>query len=111
LLRRGEGGEVTSLLDSIESMILGVPTFRTQFGSYLKIIQDTINGFYLNPIHLEETAKKILDFDAKCLSYPNYWGEISQAGIEIFYSTYTWKIHVNKLLTGFANLWFLELYF
>ncbi|MDY6901308.1 MAG: sucrose synthase [Cyanobacteriota bacterium] len=95
-------------LTILESMISGVPTFGTQFGGPLEIIQDTVNGFYINPTHLEETASKILDFDSKCVQNPDYWNEISQAGIDRVYSTYTWKIHVNKLLTlariyGFWN--------
>ena len=95
-------------LTILEAMVSGVPTFGTQFGGPLEIIQDKVNGFYINPTNLEETASKILDFDAQCLKNPNYWNEISQAGIDRVYSTYTCKIHVNKLLTlariyGFWN--------
>ncbi len=95
-------------LTILEAMVSGVPTFGTQFGGPLEIIQDKVNGFYINPTNLEETASKILNFDAKCLENSNYWNEISQAGIDRVYSTYTWKIHVNKLLTlariyGFWN--------
>ncbi|MGB6300626.1 MAG: sucrose synthase [Rivularia sp. (in: cyanobacteria)] len=95
-------------LTILEAMISGLPTFGTQFGGPLEIIQDKVNGFYINPTNLEETASKILDFDAQCLENPNYWNEISQAGVDRVYSTYTWKIHVNKLLTlariyGFWN--------
>ncbi|MEM6752797.1 MAG: sucrose synthase [Cyanobacteria bacterium P01_C01_bin.38] len=95
-------------LTILEAMVSGVPTFGTQFGGPLEIIQDKVNGFYINPTNLEETASKILDFDAQCLKNPNYWNQISQAGIDRVYSTYTWKIHVNKLLTlariyGFWN--------
>ncbi len=95
-------------LTILEAMVSGLPTFGTQFGGPLEIIQDKVNGFYINPTNLEETASKILDFDTKCTSYPNYCNEIYQAGIDRVYSTYTWKIHVNKLLTlariyGFWN--------
>ncbi|MBD2448155.1 sucrose synthase [Nostoc sp. FACHB-152] len=95
-------------LTILESMITGLPTFATQFGGPLEIIQDRVNGFYINPTNLDETATKILDFITKCEQNPDYWETISQKGIDRVYSTYTWKIHTNKLLTlariyGFWN--------
>jgi sucrose synthase len=95
-------------LTILESMISGLPTFGTQFGGPLEIIQDRVNGFYINPTNLEETAEKILDFVVKCETNPNYWLEISDQGVERVYSTYTWKIHTTRLLSlariyGFWN--------
>ncbi len=95
-------------LTILEAMVSGLPTFATQFGGPLEIIQDKVNGFYINPTHLEETAQKILDFVSKCEQNPNYWFDISQRGIERVYSTYTWKIHTTRLLSlariyGFWN--------
>ncbi len=95
-------------LTVLESMISGLPTFATQFGGPLEIIQDKVNGFYINPTHLEETAEKILDFVTKCEQNPNYWYEISTRGIDRVYTTYTWKIHTTRLLSlariyGFWN--------
>lgn len=95
-------------LTVLEAMISGVPTFATQFGGPLEIIQDRVNGFYINPTHLEETAEKILEFATKCEQNPNYWYEISTRGIDRVYSTYTWKIHTTRLLSlakiyGFWN--------
>lgn len=95
-------------LTILEAMISGLPTFATQFGGPLEIIQDKVNGFYINPTNLEETAEKINEFISKCELDSQYWYEISQRGIERVYSTYTWKIHTNKLLTlsriyGFWN--------
>jgi sucrose synthase len=95
-------------LTVLEAMISGLPTFATQFGGPLEIIQDKVNGFYINPTHLEETADKILDFVTKCEQNPNYWYEISTRGIDRVYSTYTWKIHTTRLLSlariyGFWN--------
>jgi len=95
-------------LTVLESMISGLPTFATQFGGPLEIIQDRVNGFYINPTHLEETAAKILDFISNCEQNSNYWYEVSTRGIDRVYSTYTWKIHTTKLLTlariyGFWN--------
>lgn len=95
-------------LTILEAMISGLPTFATQFGGPLEIIQNKVNGFYINPTNLEETAEKIVDFATKCNQNPNYWYEISTRGIDRVYSTYTWKIHTTKLLTlariyGFWN--------
>jgi sucrose synthase len=95
-------------LTILEAMITGIPTFGTQFGGPLEIIQDGVNGFYINPTNHPETAQKILNFLSKCEDNPNYWYEISARGIDRVYSTYTWKIHTTKLLTlartyGFWN--------
>jgi len=62
-------------LTILEAMISGLPTFATQFGGPLEIIQDKFNGFYINPTHLEETAEKIIEFVSKCDQNPNYWYE------------------------------------
>ena len=86
-------------LTILEAMITGIPTFGTQFGGPLEIIQDGVNGFYINPTNHPETAQKLLYFLAKCEDNPNYWYEISARGIDRVYSTYTWKIHTTKLLT------------
>lgn len=95
-------------LTILESMVSGLPTFATQFGGPLEIIQDQVNGFYINPTNLEETAAKIVDFITKCEHNPNSCNEISQRGIDRVFSTYTWKIHTTKLLSlariyGFWN--------
>ncbi|MEG4628774.1 sucrose synthase [Microcoleus sp. AR_TQ3_B6] len=95
-------------LTILEAMITGIPTFGTQFGGPLEIIQDGVNGFYINPTNHPETAQKLLNFLSECEQNPNYWQEISARGIDRVYSTYTWKIHTTKLLTlartyGFWN--------
>lgn len=86
-------------LTILESMISGVPTFGTQFGGPLEIIQDQVNGFYIDPTHLENMATKLLNFVIACDQNPATWQQISQAGIERVYSTYTWKIHTTRLLS------------
>jgi sucrose synthase len=95
-------------LTILEAMISGLPTFATEFGGPLEIIQDQVNGFYINPTNLEETAEKIVNFMTKCEHNPSYWSEISEKAIKRVYSTYTWKIHTTKLLSlariyGFWN--------
>ena len=95
-------------LTILEAMISGLPTFGTQFGGPLEIIKDQVNGFYINPTHLEEMAQKILDFVQKCDANPELWQEVSQKAMQRVYSSYTWKIHTTKLLSlariyGFWN--------
>jgi sucrose synthase len=95
-------------LTILEAMISGVPTFGTQFGGPLEIIQDKVNGFLINPTQLEDMAQKILDFVTKCDQDPQYWEKIAHQGIDRVYSTYTWKIHTTRLLSlariyGFWN--------
>ncbi|MFP4134192.1 MAG: sucrose synthase [Halothece sp.] len=95
-------------LTILEAMISGLPTFGTQFGGPLEIIQDQVNGFYINPTKPEETGQKILDFVQKCEKDPEHWNRISEKAMERVYSSYTWKIHTTKLLSlariyGFWN--------
>jgi len=95
-------------LTILEAMISGLPTFATRFGGPLEIIRDGVNGFYINPTHLEETAEKILNFVTKCEHNPNLWNEVSEKAIDRVYSTYTWQIHSSRLLSlakiyGFWN--------
>ncbi len=95
-------------LTILEAMISGLPTFGTQFGGPLEIIRDQVNGFLINPTHLEEMAQKILAFLDECEKNPSYWEQISSRGMERVFSTYTWKIHTTRLLSlariyGFWN--------
>lgn len=95
-------------LTILEAMISGLPTFGTQFGGPLEIIQDQVNGFYINPTKPEETGQKILDFVQKCEKQAEHWNRISEKAMERVYSSYTWKIHTTKLLSlariyGFWN--------
>jgi sucrose synthase len=95
-------------LTILEAMISGIPTFGTRFGGPLEIIQDKVNGFYINPTHHEEMAEVVLEFISKCEQNPDYWKHISDRGIDRVYTTYTWKIHATRLLSlskiyGFWN--------
>ncbi len=95
-------------LTVLEAMISGLPTFATRFGGPLEIIQDGVNGFYINPTNPEEMAAKLLQFVSECEQSPDRWHQISQHGIERVYSSYTWKIHTTRLLSlakiyGFWN--------
>ena len=88
----------------LEAMVSGLPTFATQFGGSLEIIQEGANGFHINPTDLEGTAQKILQFIAKCDEDSNYWHEISQASIKRIRDKYNWKNHTKQLL-GLAKIY------
>lgn len=95
-------------LTILEAMVSGLPTFATRFGGPLEIIQDQVNGFYINPTHLEEMAEVMIEFVEKCDQSLDYWQNISQQAIDRVYSSYTWKIHSARLVSlakiyGFWN--------
>jgi len=86
-------------LTVLESMISGLPTFATEFGGPLEIIQNGVNGYYINPTQPSQMADVILEFFSKTDHNPHIWEDISQKAIARVYSTYTWKIHTSRLLS------------
>ncbi|MEA5618821.1 sucrose synthase [Cronbergia sp. UHCC 0137] len=82
----------------LEAMISGLPTFATQFGGALEIIENHGNGFYINPMDLAGAANKIVEFVHKCDTKTEYWHEISQSMIQRIRHKYTWDSHTNQLL-------------
>ncbi|MEA5486828.1 MULTISPECIES: sucrose synthase [Pseudanabaena] len=82
----------------LEAMISGLPTFATEFGGCLEIIQDGINGLHINPLDLNGTAKKILQFLNQCKSDREYWTQISELAIQRIQEQYNWQDHTQKLL-------------
>jgi len=91
-------------LTVLEAMVSGLPTFATQFGGPLEIIQNGENGFWINPTQPQLLAGPILAFLQACESDPGRWDKISQGGIERVRSAYTWKLYSEKLLK-FAKLY------
>jgi sucrose synthase len=88
----------------LEAMISGLPTFATQFGGSLEIIQNGENGFHINPTDLEETAERILQFLSSCDQNPDYWQEISECAIKRVRYKYSWSSHTKQLL-GLAKIY------
>jgi sucrose synthase len=88
-------------------MISGLPTFATQFGGALEIIQDGNNGFHINPTDLDSAAKKILHFLQQCDAQPEYWQEISDRAIQHIQDHYNWSTHAQQvlLLTKVYSFW------
>lgn len=85
-------------LTILEAMISGLPTFATQFGGSLEIIEDGESGFYINPTDLEGTAKKILHFINQCDTNPQYWQDISERAVTRIRDKYNWQLHTKQLL-------------
>lgn len=91
-------------LSILEAMVSGLPTFATQFGGPLEIIQDGECGFHINSTDLAGMAEKILQFISRCDQEPNYWDQISQRSIKRVHDKYTWKNHTKQLL-GLAKIY------
>ncbi len=91
----------------LEAMISGLPTFATQFGGSLEIIQDGINGFHINPTDLAGAAAKILAFLHQCESDAAVWPEISDRAIQHIQAHYNWPAHIQQLLllTKIYSFW------
>lgn len=91
----------------LEAMISGLPTFATQFGGCLEIIQDGINGFHINPTDLAGTAEKILHFLNQCQTHPACWHEISEHAIQHIQEQYNWPVHTRQVLvlTKIYSFW------
>ncbi|MCY7394441.1 MAG: glycosyltransferase, partial [Leptolyngbyaceae cyanobacterium CAN_BIN12] len=91
----------------LEAMISGLPTFATQFGGALEIIQDGQNGFCINPTDLEGTAQKILHFLDRCDTQPQFWHDISDQAMQRIHEQYNWQKHTQRLLqlTKIYSFW------
>jgi len=83
----------------LEAMISGLPTFATQFGGALEIIQDGESGFLINPTDLPGTAEKIVSFIDRCTENPLYWQEVSEKAIQRVRHEFNWQLHTTKLLS------------
>jgi sucrose synthase len=82
----------------LEAMISGLPTFATEFGGVLEIIEDGRNGFLINPTDFEATAKKLIQFLDQCDTNPEIWKEVSDRAIQRIRSEYNWQLHTQQLL-------------
>lgn len=86
-------------LTVIEAMACGLPTFATQYGGPLEIIEDNISGFHLDPNNIEASIQMIVSFLEKCNEEKNYWEKISKGSIERVESRYTWKLYAERMMT------------
>ncbi|MEJ2347113.1 MAG: glycosyltransferase, partial [Gammaproteobacteria bacterium] len=86
-------------LTVIEAMESGLPTFATQYGGPLEIIEHGISGFHIDPNHGETSTEIMLQFVGKCRQDPDYWGRISRGGIDRVQSRYTWSLYAERMMT------------
>ncbi len=86
-------------LTVVEAMSSGLPTFATCFGGPLEIIEDGISGFHIDPNHGDEAAQKIADFLRRCSEDENYWGQISDGGLQRVAQRYTWERYAERMMT------------
>jgi len=86
-------------LTVIEAMRSGLPTFATQYGGPLEIIENTKSGFHINPVESEETCKKLIKFFKDCKKDNKYWGKISSAGIERVDKAFNWQLYAKNLIS------------
>ena len=86
-------------LTVIEAMSSGLPTFATQYGGPLEIIDHKKSGFHIDPNHGQKAAELMVEFFEKCNTDQNYWKKISDEAIKRIEERYTWKLYANRLLT------------
>jgi len=86
-------------LTVIEAMRSGLPTFATQYGGPLEIIEDEKSGFHINPVDGAGAAQKLVDFFKRCKTDKNYWDKISYAGIKRVDTAFNWQLYAKNLLS------------
>lgn len=82
----------------LEAMVSGLPTFATQFGGALEIIQEGENGFQINPTDWQKTAQVMLNFLTESEADPQVWQRISTQAIQRVQNKYNWQHHTLQLL-------------
>jgi len=85
-------------LTVIEAMATGLPTFATDRGGPLEIIEDGRSGFLIDPHRLDLATGKMFEFFHRCESEPDHWRDISEGALERVRTNYTWELYAEKLL-------------
>ncbi|HLA75429.1 MAG TPA: sucrose synthase [Gammaproteobacteria bacterium] len=86
-------------LTVVEAMTSGLPTFATQYGGPLEIIEHGSSGFHIDPNHGEQASATIVDFLERAAREPHYWDAISQGAIKRIQSRYTWERYAERMMT------------
>lgn len=94
-------------LTVVEAMTCGLPTFATSHGGPMEIIEDGVSGFHFDPYHPDQAAELMANFFQTCKENPEYWVQISEAGLKRIKERYTWKIYSERLmaLAGVYGFW------
>jgi sucrose synthase len=86
-------------LTVIEAMRSGLPTFATQYGGPLEIIEEGRSGFHIDPVNGQDSVKKIINFFKKCKKDKDYWDKISKGGIKRVDTAFNWELYSKNLLS------------
>jgi len=86
-------------LTILEAMSCGLPTFATQYGGPLEIIQNNKSGFHIDPTDGEACVNQIADFLIRSRKNPGEWKRISQGAIDRIESRYTWKLYAERMMS------------
>jgi len=86
-------------LTVVEAMASGLPTFATQFGGPLEIIEHGRSGFHLDPNHGDQAATAMAEFFRRCGAEPGYWERISEGAVQRVQSRYTWGLYAERMMT------------
>ena len=86
-------------LTVVEAMACGLPTFATQYGGPLEIIEHGRSGFHIDPNHGERVATQLSEFFQRCHEQPDYWPQLSTAAIARVESRYTWRRYASRMMT------------
>ena len=94
-------------LTILEAMHSGLPTFATQFGGPLEIIEDKKSGFLINPTDQESMVGLINDFFRCTAEDERYWHKVSGKGMNRAQTNFTWELHCRNLtrLTKVHGFW------
>lgn len=85
-------------LTVVEAMSSGLPTFATQYGGPLEIIEDGVSGFHIDPAAGEGAARRMAEFFRRCGEVPEHWTRISEAALERVAQRYNWPLYASTLL-------------
>lgn len=85
-------------LTVVEAMSSGLPTFATQYGGPLEIIEDGKSGFHIDPTLGDVATQKMVDLFQRCQERPEAWTEISQAALQRVDERYNWTLYADNLL-------------
>jgi sucrose synthase len=86
-------------LTVVEAMASGLPTFATHYGGPSEIIEDGISGFHIDPNHGEQATARMVTFFQRCQQEPEYWVNISEAGLRRIEERYTWRHYAERMMT------------
>ncbi|KAG0588073.1 hypothetical protein KC19_2G213800 [Ceratodon purpureus] len=86
-------------LTVVEAMTCGLPTFATMHGGPAEIIQNGVSGFHIDPYHPDSVAEVLVSFFEKVKTDRKIWTKISEAALQRIYSSFTWKLYAERLMT------------